>query len=252
MTCAETARVDAWLDNELDAESARAMEAHVNTCAECAAARDQLLALRNRFAQAPYLRASDALRRRIARDIASESKPSFLERMRAAFADRFLTGVLSGGFVTATAALVAFLAWAPPEGNALMDQVMAAHLRSLMPGHLIDVASSDHHTVRPWFNGHTDVAPPVADFAKQGFTLVGGRVDYVYGERAAAVVYRTGKHVINIFVWADKDADLPARADRDGYHLRVWREGDLVFCEISDAAPDELAKLQQLVMAEKA
>jgi anti-sigma factor RsiW len=252
MACAETARVEAWLDGERDAAGALAMETHVKVCAECAAARDRVLASRHNLAQAPYYRASDALRRRIARDLAAESAPGFLDRLRSASADRLLVGALSGALATAAAAAIAFFTLVPPAGNELMDQVMAAHLRSLMPGHLIDVASSDHHTVRPWFNGHTDVAPPVADFAKQGFTLVGGRVDYVYGERAAAIVYREGHHVINVFVWADKDMDLPSRADRNGYHLRVWREGDLVFCEISDAAPEDLARLQRLVMAEKA
>ena len=117
----------------------------------------------------------------------------------------------------------------------------------MMSDHLVDVVSSDRHTVKPWFAGHTDVSPPAVDFADQGYQLIGGRADYVDGHRAAVVVYRHGAHVINVFAWTRDDEKLPASASRNGYRFVFWRRGNLNFGAVSDTGPDELLTLVHLV-----
>jgi anti-sigma factor RsiW len=125
--------------------------------------------------------------------------------------------------------------------------LLNAHLRSLLPGHLIDVVSTDKHTVKPWFSGHADVSPVVADFESQGYRLVGGRTDYVDHQRAAAVVYQHGSHVINVFSWVQHGGTLPQDMTHNGYHLAFWRMGDVTYCAISDTGWDELKGLTRLL-----
>jgi anti-sigma factor RsiW len=122
-----------------------------------------------------------------------------------------------------------------------------AHLRSLMPAHLIDVESTDRHTVKPWFAGHVDVSPVVADFTEQGYKLIGGRADYVAHQRAAAVVYQHAAHVINVFSWSQDGKRLPADTSRNGYHFVFWRAGNLDYCAVSDTGWDELRTLERLL-----
>jgi anti-sigma factor RsiW len=103
--------------------------------------------------------------------------------------------------------------------------------------------------VKPWFAGHADVSPPVADFAREGYQLVGGRVDYLDGHRAAVTVYRHGAHIINVFAWTYHGETLPNLTTRNGYHIVFWNSGNLAFCAISDTALDELLVLTQLLKA---
>jgi anti-sigma factor RsiW len=117
----------------------------------------------------------------------------------------------------------------------------------MMSDHLVDVVSSDRHTVKPWFAGHTDVSPPAIDFADRGYKLVGGRADYIDGHRAAVVVYRHGAHVINVFAWTGDNEKLPASTSRNGYRIMFWRHGNLSFGAVSDAGPTELDTLVRLV-----
>jgi anti-sigma factor RsiW len=164
-------------------------------------------------------------------------------------ARQFWAGAASGAFATAAAAALAFVLIAAPQANRLTTDIVDAHVRSLMENHLIDVVSSDRHTVKPWFAGHVDLSPPVADFAREGYPLVGGRVDFVDGRRMAVTVYRHGAHVINVFAWANGETSLPAMATRNGYHMAFWTSGNLSFCAISDTAPDELLGLTRLLKA---
>jgi anti-sigma factor RsiW len=136
---------------------------------------------------------------------------------------------------------------APPLINPLLDDLVNAHERSLMPDHLIDVVSTDKHTVKPWFSGHADVSPVVADFAQQGYRLAGGRADYFDNQRAAVVVYQHGSHVINVFSWAVNQGGLPKNTTRNGYHLVFWRIGNIEYCAVSDAGMDEINRLVQLL-----
>jgi anti-sigma factor RsiW len=263
MPCNEALQVHAYFDGELDASAALALEQHLETCADCAQLLASLHATRTALREhAPYYRASDELRDRVsdmlrrADSEGARQRPPFApipfltgaaSRSAAAARMPFLSGAASGAAATALAAGLALFLIVPPASNALVGDVMNAHLRSMMSDHLIDVVSSDRHTVKPWFAGHTDVSPPAVDFEKEGYKLVGGRADYVYGHRAAVVVYRHGAHVINVFAWAHDDERLPATASRNGYQIAFWRRGGLNFCAVSDTGPDELQKLVHLV-----
>ena len=135
----------------------------------------------------------------------------------------------------------------PRLTNPLLDELVNAHVRSLMPAHLIDVVSTDKHTVKPWFAGHADVSPVVADFEPQGYRLIGGRADYLDHQRSAVVVYQHGAHIINVFSWAAGERPLPNDTTRNGYHLAFWRVGDLDYCAVSDTGWDELRGLVRLL-----
>jgi anti-sigma factor RsiW len=160
----------------------------------------------------------------------------------------FWAGALGGFGSAAVAAGLAFLLWMPPAANAVLDELVSAHVRSLMPtAQLIDVQSTDRHTVKPWFAGHADVSPVVADFAAQGYRLIGGRADYLERQRAAAVVYQHGAHFINVFSWAADRGALPRDATRNGYHIACWSAGNLDYCAVSDTGWDELNGLVRLL-----
>lgn len=242
MQCAESLRVQAYFDGQVDALGAADIERHLEHCAECRALIQDLEQVRSLLRRDPaYARTPPALRSQILRALDRES-PSSNRRGRS-----FWMGALGGAGGAAIAATVAFLLLVPPLTNPLLDDVVSAHVRSLMPTHLIDVVSTDKHTVKPWFAGHADVSPVVADFEQQGYKLVGGRADYLDHQRSAVVVYQHGAHVINVFSWAGNDRKLPGDATRSGYHLAFWKSGDLEYCAVSDTGWDELLGLVRLL-----
>ena len=254
MQCPESLRTQAYFDAELDAASAADIERHIEHCTECRELlRDleQMRAVLRRDAE--YARAAPALRARIMRALDEEggaetAEPPSELRARSPHRPRsFWMGVLGGAGGTAVAATLAFLLLVPRLTNPLLDELVSAHVRSLMPAHLIDVVSTDRHTVKPWFAGHADVSPVVADFEAQGYKLIGGRADYLDHQRSAVVVYQHGAHVINVFSWAGKEGSLPDKATRSGYHLAFWRDGDLDYCAVSDTGWDELLGLVRLL-----
>jgi len=252
MQCAESLRVQAYFDGELDAISAADVERHSEACAECRALLQDLAQVRTALRQdLTYSSAPPALRARILRALDDEGtvESHRLDRVRLPRwrPQPFWKGAFSGMGGTALAAGIAFFFLAPPLTNPILDDLVSAHLRSLMPDHLIDVVSTDKHTVKPWFAGHTDVSPVVADFNGQGYRLVGGRADYFDGQRAAVVVYQHGSHVINVFSWAADQRGLPKNTTRNGYHLIFWRTGNLAYCAVSDTAWGELIGLVRLL-----
>ncbi|MDB5432535.1 MAG: putative transrane anti-sigma factor [Caulobacter sp.] len=241
------------LDGELDAANAVALEEHLKTCPGCADALRRLQALRDLLAT-PGARpaAPDGLRSRIEAALDAETPPARTP-LRALTAARPPRRWLAGAGM-AVAASLAVVAIAPQFSQPrLQDELVADHVRSLLAGHLIDVATSDRHTVKPWFNGRTDVAPPVMDLADQGFPLAGGRLDYVAGRVTPAVVYRRRQHVINLFVRqatgvsAGLPGDLAER--RDGYSLVRWRRGGQEFWAVSDLDLGELKTFARLFAA---
>jgi anti-sigma factor RsiW len=247
MACNEALRLQAYFDGELDANAAVEIERHIEDCRECAALLGSLEAIRDGMRQQTlYHRAGPELRSRIIRGLDRESGSRWTAR---AFmtGKQFWSGAASGAASMALAAGLAVLLFVPSPSNPLVNDVMNAHLRSLMENHLIDVASTDQHTVKPWFAGHADVSPPTADFPKEDYRLVGGRVDYVDGHRTAVLVYRHGAHTINVFSWARSGEPLPDIVTRNGYHAVFWRSGDLVFSAVSDTALDELLGLVRLL-----
>jgi len=251
MPCAEAeSRLHAYLDGELDALGASAFEHHLETCAECRAALEGLEAMRLALrAELPYEHAPAALAARIGAALDRETSVPARAEGRRRSAQSFVHGLISGAAGGLLTAALAFFLVAPhfisPHG-ALLDDLVNAHVRSLLPPHLVDVESTDRHTVKPWFAGHVDVSPAVYDFTAQGYRLVGGRADYFEHQRAAALVYQHGAHVINVFSWAGQGA-LPADTTRNGYHLAFWEEGNLRYCAVSDTGWPELLKLVSLI-----
>jgi anti-sigma factor RsiW len=235
------AQVDALLDGELAEVDARELETHLAQCLECARFRDERLELRSAIAAGiPTFQAPAALR----------------ERVRAAgargplrFPVRRLWRPLA---LAASLAVVAFGSWnlalRHSASETLADGLLASHIRSLMPGHLTDVLSSDQHTVKPWFNGRLDFSPPVYDFAGRGYPLLGGRLDYVDGRAVAALVYGRRQHLINVFLWpATRGAAAPADRSRQGYHLLHWTTADYRYWVVSDLGLAELQEFTRLV-----
>jgi len=157
--------------------------------------------------------------------------------------------------VPVAATLAAAFAWSVAvsrSGTSADDLVLAelvsGHVRSLMADHLVDVATSDQHTVKPWFNGKVDFAPPVADFKASGFPLVGGRVDYIAGRPAAVLVYKRSQHTVNVFIWpAGKEEGQALRnATVQGYHLLRWSGSGLTFWAVSDVNSTDIESLARL------
>jgi anti-sigma factor RsiW len=250
MRCAESLRVQAYFDGELDALSAADIERHSKACAECRERLKDLEQMRTALQQdLTYETAPPALLARVVRALDQESTVQSPRlnagRLMIWRSGPFWKGAFSGIAGTAIAASIAFFLLAPPLTHPLLDDLVSAHLRSLMPDHLIDVVSTDKHTVKPWFAGHADVSPVVADFAEQGYRLIGGRADYFDRQRAAVVVYQHGSHVINVFSWAATNASVPKNNTRNGYHLAFWKTGNLEYCAVSDTSWDELKGLVQ-------
>lgn len=252
MSCPETLRTQAFIDGEIDGAEAEAVERHIAGCVECQAlcadaamVSDVLRAEASRFA------APASLREKVSAALAAEERraPARAIRLPRA-APGFWPGLFSGAGVTALAAGLAGLMLLPPSASTLADAVTSAHTDALMHGREIAVVSTDHHTVKPWFAGRIALSPPVADFAAEGYRLVGGRVDQAAGAPAAVVVYRHGGHEIDLFVWADRGQALPAAAVSHGYRSMFWKRKDLDFAAVSDTSGSELAKFVQLVQAE--
>jgi anti-sigma factor RsiW len=256
--CAESLRVQAYFDAEVDAISAADIERHVEHCAECRDLLQDLDKVRTVLRRdSAYARIPPALRARVMHALDQEGSAETALAGDASLPRARLTprrrmrplwvGALGGMSGTAIAATLAFFLLAPPLVNPLLDELVSAHVRSLMPTHLIDVVSTDKHTVKPLFAGHADVSPVVADFEPQGYRLVGGRVDYLDHQRSAVVVYQHGAHVINVFSWAANARSVPDNTTRSGYHLAFWKAGDLQYCAVSDTAWDELLGLVRLL-----
>jgi anti-sigma factor RsiW len=238
MTCDEAEiLVQALIDGELDAGHAREVEEHIAGCPRCAAQLEAYREMSKAVAGADLRYAAPLkLRRRIE---ASMPQPRVPNRRAV------LRGFAMGSAVSAIAAtgLVAIVLRNDDEQR-ILSEVVSAHLRSLQAGHLTDVLSTDQHTVKPWFSGKLDVAPPVVDLTAQGFTLIGGRLDYVDTRAIGAIVYRRRSHVINLFVAKTASTERQAAQTEtlQGFNVRRWSERGLNYWAVSDLAADELAE----------
>src|SRR2546425_159398 len=242
-------QVDAYLDGELAAGDARELETHLAQCPECTRFRDRRLELRAAIvAGVPTFQAPAALRERVRAAARAAASPSTRSPRR--FTARNLWRPLA---LAASLAAVALGSWTLAQrraaGETLADDVLASHIRSLMPGHLTDVLSSDQHTVKPWFNGRLDFSPPVYDFAGQGYPLLGGRLDYVDGRSVAVLAYGRRQHLINVFLWPATrgPSAAPQTRDRHGYHLLHWTTTDYAYWVVSDLGLPELQNFTQLM-----
>jgi anti-sigma factor RsiW len=245
--CDKVLLVQAELDGELDAAEAASLAVHRAECPVCqAAAVDIALARQAMHADLYEPMPADARERVITR--LGLARPQTV--VRPASGGRSWWNVWSAGagfgLGAACAAALAFLVLVPSE-HGLTEQIVAGHIRALQPGHLEDVQSSDRHTVKPWFDGRIDFAPPVKDFAADRFPLTGGRLDYLAGRAVAALVYRRDKHIINLFVWpaSDTETKAPEAAQRQGYNLVHWTRNGMHFCAVSDVESSQLREFAQ-------
>jgi anti-sigma factor RsiW len=242
-------KLSAYFDGELKAASALDVDQHLLECAICRAQLQELKQTRSALRAASLTqRAPEALRERLSRALDQEARSGTRKQSPQR---PFWWGAFSGGITTAAAALLAVVVWLQPFQAALVDELLAAHLQSTHSHHLVDVISTDRHTVKPWFAGRADVSPVVADFETQGFRLVGGRVDNLAQQHAAVTVYQHGQHVVSVYSWAANRRLLPPNSTRRGYHLAFWRAADIAYCAVSDTGWDELIHLQRLLQAQE-
>jgi len=236
-----------YLDGELDATRAAEFERHLESCRECATSLGSEESLRSSLQRSGlYENAPVALRKKIHAGLDAATASSVAIRIPVW---RWLA-------VAATILVVASVSWFawPPRAKDgatpfTVAEIIDAHVRSLQPDHLTDVASTDQHTVKPWFDGKLAFVPPVKDFADEGFPLFGVRLDVLGGQNVAALVYSRRKHIINVFVMPTKEPDTPIHPPglRQGYQWRHWRRQGMEYCAVSDASDSDLYELAQLI-----
>jgi anti-sigma factor (TIGR02949 family) len=240
-----------YVDGELDAARAADFERHLLSCPECVAALEAQEALRASIQRAGlYERAPTTLRQKVDTELGGSRRRTPVTIDSASHASSWRWLALAAGFV-----LAATLVWKlipGPHGDSseatYASAIVDAHLRSLQPGHLEDVISTDQHTVKPWFDGKIDFAPPVRDFASDGFPLLGGRLDVVHGRTVAVLVYGRRKHVINVFIWPAAQGDSPPQSGSQlGYNWVDWRKSGMELCAVSDANAADLDALRRLL-----
>ena len=274
MNCKEvTELIDGYLDGELDPVTNQKIEDHLRECSDCDQTIREHTALAGAIdAVASYHKAPPALRERIQsslRDgipqsthgVAQVSPPWVTSRREDSRISLFETPWTWLGLAAAVLLALVF-AWnlAPVSRRSgaeqfLAAQLVASHVRSLMADHLMDVASTDQHTVKPWFDGKLDFAPTVVNPAGEGFPLLGGRLDYLDNRPVAALVYQRRKHFINVFIWPiePRDASAPATLiTHEGYQLLHWVDSDLTFWAVSDISDHELLALKELILKQTA
>ena len=233
------------LDGELDAANALECEAHLKTCAACHAEFQRMQAVRDAVTgpEAAY-RAPPSLRASIEASLQAATVSAPPVGSRPSPPPRWAYG---GGAAAIAAGVAALVVIAPQlTTSGVENQLVASHVRSLLANHLIDIATSDQHVVRPWFNGKVDFAPPAPELREQGFPLVGGRLDYIDGQVVPAIVYRRRLHTINLFVWPQgahgHAHDRTVR--RDGYGVVEWTQGGLSFSAVSDVEGTDLEQFK--------
>ncbi len=252
MNCREAETIiPGYLDGELDLMRSLELERHLGECAACAQVQRKGQSLQTTLAgshlhfEAP--KGLDTRLRSALRKASRTEDPAPAAPRRWSW--RWSTILAPVGAAALGLLIAVPLATRESGENRLAEEIVSAHVRSLMLDHKTDVPSSDQHTVKPWFDGKLDFAPPVTDLAEQGFPLVGGRLDYVNNRPVAALVYQRRKHIINLFVWpeaADADTGVAARALR-GYNELHWTAGGMSFWAVSDLSPAELREFGLLI-----
>jgi anti-sigma factor RsiW len=232
------------VDGELDAANIALTEAHVTRCDGCREELERLQAVRNLMAMDGLRRAAPtSLHERIGAMPELSVQPTRASR---------LPGWLAPGAAGALAASLALMLLTPGQTETAIDQqLVSSHVRSLQPGHLTDVQTTNQHIVKPWFNGKIDFAPPVPELAGQGFPLAGGRLDSIDGKTVAAIVYHRRLHTVNLFVWPATSAAERSSLE-SGFALAEWSEGGLRFAAVSDIAPQELGQFERAFRARAA
>ena len=250
MSAAESARrcamlllVQAEFDGELDAAQAAELSVHRAGCQACQRATRALAQTRAMLREPIYEPLSEPLRARLIERI-TPARPAARPPLSTRFAEWLRPALgFALGAVSAAAVSIALLS---PGTQSLTQQIVASHIRALQPGHLEDVASTDQHTVKPWFDGRLPFAPPVKELKGAGFPLTGGRLDYLAGGPVAALVYGYRKHIIDLYVWPQgQGAATPAAAQQHGYNLVHWAQDGMNLVAVSDAEPQVLRDFAQ-------
>lgn len=237
--------LDAFLDGELPPDARARVRDHLTECLECARRSEELEAVSRRVQEALVQhRAPDVLKARI-RAALADAAPAPVRPARWRWV-RFAVAAVLIAAVSSAATFVAARRTTPERSVA--SAVLESHVRSLLPGHLVDVASTNEHNVKPWFDGRIDLSPTVPRLDSADFRLVGGRLDYVASHPAAVVVYARRQHMINVYSWAEPGRDAaPASSESHGYHLVSWRAAGVEYWAVSDLNLGELSQLVALL-----
>jgi anti-sigma factor RsiW len=244
-------RLSPFLDDELDPIAGREVARHLESCAKCAAVFDRQRQLSESLRRdLEYHRAPDLLRARVTRDLRAAVGREPMHPLRVTRSWRWLSAAAAVIAVVGVTWLVATLPREHSDDLVASDAV-SSHIRSLMANHLTDVASTDQHTVKPWFAGKLDYSPPIADFAGAGYPLVGGRLDYLRGRAVAALVYMHRKHIINVFVWPMDGAHegLERAVTQRGFHVIHATHAGMTYWVVSDLNADELGTFSRMLAA---
>src|SRR6202040_3322011 len=254
MSCKMTQRfVPGYLDGELDLVRTIAMETHLKDCPACAQNLENQQEVRFALRRSSLAYIAPAVLRDQIQSSLRASTPVAVQDRKIKWP--FLQIWQWAGAV-AVLALFSLSSWqltarlrAPSTDRRIAEEVLSSHVRSLEADHLMDVVSTDQHTVKPWFDGKLDFSPPVEDLASDGFPLVGGRLDYLEGREVAALVYQRRKHFINVFVWPAAPGSNSSRAidPRQGYNLMRWSRGGFQFWAVSDVNAQDLADFVRLL-----
>ena len=239
--------LDGYVDGELDMVRNLEIEQHLQVCATCSYLYNNQQALQVAIrSDGLYFKTPPHLRKRILSSVGQESKATATPyvtpwRVLAAVAALLVLSVMTWSLVRALSV--------PSAHDLLAQEAVASHIRSLQANHLVDVASSDQHTVKPWFDGKLDFSPPVVDLAQQGFPLVGGRLDYLDNRPVAALVYRRHEHIINLFIWPlthTSNAET-TMATIQGYHVISWTRAGMTYWAVSDLNLSEFQEFVHLI-----
>jgi anti-sigma factor RsiW len=247
MRCAECLELlNPYHDGELLPEEAAEVRDHLAQCPECTRAYNELVATSHLLQEGlVHYAAPDVLKARIRSALTQEDARA----VRPVLPSSRWLRLAAAGLLIAVTSSVATWGTVRARSTSLTarDEILASHVRSLMPGHLTDVASNNQHNVKPWFNGRIDLSPPVPGLDSAGFVLDGGRLDYVGGRTVAAVVYQRRQHVVNVFSWPEAgDNSDPSVGTTQGYHLVNWRTGGVAFWAASDLNETELSEFVAL------
>jgi anti-sigma factor RsiW len=254
MKCSEARiRIAGYVDGELSTQDASRLATHIDGCVACRSERSvQSFVSFELRREATRYAAPAALHRRVR--AALQAKPARGEAWWRRLAAPALAPAAGFAFAALVGSNAYLLAMQPSKDERVAEDVLTSHVRALMSSRPIDVASSDRHTVKPWYRGKLDFSPPVTDFASEGFSLAGGRLDYVDGHAVAALVYVHREHVIDVFVWpaANSASTPPAQLTRRGYNLLHATHAGMNCWIASDLEAPDLVELDRLLAAARA
>jgi anti-sigma factor RsiW len=247
MGCETQDLIHAYADGELDLVKSLEVERHIQNCQACSRDYKNLQTLRSALGTGSlYFKSPTNLQRRIQSAVRKESKA---ETRPPALLWRWLSIGASLAFVSIIILTFVPILTAPSKDSLLAQEIISSHVRSLMADHLTDVSSSDQHTVKPWFNGKLDFSPPVKDLANHGFSLVGGRLDYIENRPVAVLVYKHRQHFINLFIWPSTRGSNAGEkiVIRQGYNMIHWIKSGMTYWAVSDLNNSELQEFAQLI-----